>query len=577
MAAVLHHNCGNDFAIIASVGMSAARNGVFLKEATSEQKSALAHPSGDHLTFLNVYNQWLVEKSVEWSDANGVRHDVLLAADELLAKVRHACAGSMKQTPILLQDTPAGSDSTEGLLRSLVHALFRNVAHANDPHSTKAGFTLVTNFTNDPVCDAMINRSTCVAEKRDSPMNTIIYSTFGRAEANGKVKNSVTFVTLLPDGMLEEEAKVVLKGNEEALGDLREMLQMTKRIKEVIELATFDKTLLQRDTIQVIQKNMAQVKHEFPLASIKFVCDKEKMQEAEVRIMAPEICFESVKKRVVETLKSATPTTLKIKAAPEAAQKWFSAQEGGRFVLSDFGASEVNQLKEKLGDCVKVSYDGTTVYVQTLKSISSIVSKRIQGFFPAPAPPPTPTYKLKVTGFTSPHSASDLQTAISNLTPPIHSLSASPVAAPVVGMSYGWLNFADQATADAAKLQLDTIPTAVLSARALKASPAGPVRIESREGPGSASGSPGGSAVSTPDSSPRPPIVRSACLFNDKETRLRVLYCTPPDQTLMSVPAAQHEKEVFMLRLANFIVTQTRMFICNARSHSLCCRALCDF
>ena len=59
------------------------------------------------------------------------------------------------------------------------------------------------------------------------------------------------------------------------------------------------------------------------------------------------------------------------------------------------------------------------------------------------------------------------------------------------------------------------------------------------------------------------PVIRSTCLFVDQKTRLRLLFSDPPYALLQRQCRPQDEKEVYMLRLANFIVTQTDMFICN--------------
>jgi hypothetical protein len=638
LVAVQKYNCGNDFAILSSVGMSAVRAGLFLKQATADQKNSLAHPSGDHLTFVNVYKEWSKEKSIEWSEANGVRHDVLQSADELLTKVRRACAGSHNQDPIPLQDTPEGEDRTEGLLRALIHSFVNNAAHANDPNVTKSGFTLVSNFANDPVTDASIMKSTCLPEKSfklkvtgftrtyspqqietafsefkppfkvvraetvtssdgefycwlafadkptldaaahrlsksespdgvpflqhsflnaapDASMNTVLFSSYGRTEKGGKVKNSISFVSLLPDGMLEAEAALVFKDAGDQLKDFKAMMEMTKRIKHVTPLT---EGLAQKETCEVIHKSIKQVQHEFPLASVRFVCDNsspETLKKSEVRILAPEICFDSVKKRVDEALSSATPAKVMLKTSKEDAQKWFNVETGK---LSEAGQSELDQLKQKLGVDLKISYDPAKlcVNVQTLKSISDHVSKHLQRVFPAPPAPPKATFKLKVSGFTQAHSSQEIQTAVASalsaLAPPVKIISAGPVAPPAL---YSWLNFADQPAAAAAAQHLSQV--ALLSAAVLRPAPTGPQPISSQSDSGSASGG------SSPETSPGPPISRGACLFGDKATRLKLLHSDPPDPSLMQSPGSQHEKEVFMLRLANYIVTKTGMFICD--------------
>jgi hypothetical protein len=655
LVAVQKYNCGNDFAILASVGMQAARAGVFLKEATADKKKALAHPSGDHLTFINVYKEWSKDKSIEWSEANGVRHDVLQSADELLLKVRHACQGNFNQDPVPLQDTPEGEDRTEGLLRALIHSFVNNAAHANDPNLTKSGFTLVSNFANDPVCDALIMKSTCVPEKSfklkvigftrtfssqqienefsefkppfhvisaetvtsedgfycwltfadkptldaaahrldktrhpdgipcfgtsmgerarqwvnaapDASMNTVLFSTYGRTEKGGKVRNSISFVSLLPDGMLETEAPLVFKDAGDQLKDFKSMMEMTKRIKDVTPLP---QGLAQKETCDVIYSSIKQVQHEFPLASVKFVCDKsspETLEKAEVRILAPEICFDSVKKRVDEALSSAAPAKVMLKTTKEAAQKWF-AMGTGQF--SEAGLSELDRLKQKLGVDLKISYDAaqSCIHVQTLKCISDQVSKHLRSVFPAAPAPPIATFKLKVSGFTKAHTSQEIQAAFtslfSSLSPPISIVSAGAVQPPAV---YSWLNFADQPAANAAAQHLNTHQIPLLSAAVLKPAPSGPQATTSQGNTDS------GSDGSSPETSPRPPMSRGACLFEDKTIRLKLLHSDPPDPILMQVPALQHEKEVFMLRLANFIVTKTGMFICNSpTAHSFTC------
>ncbi len=558
LLAAVQNNCGNDFAILASVGMSAARAGIFLKEATAEHKSSLAHPSGDHLTFLNVYKEWSKEKSAEWSDSHGVRHDVLQAADELLTKVRRACSGGPKQTPIPLQDTPDGEDRSEGLLRSLVHSFVNNSARANDPNSMKQGFTLLSNFSNDPVTDAKVMRTSCLPDKAVSPMNTVLFSSFGRSEKNGKTTNSISFVSLLPDGMLEEEAALVFQGAGDQLEDFKAMMEMTKRVKHVVPLPP---DLTNKETCVVIHKSIKQVQHEFPLASIKFACDTsspEKLKKSEVRILAPEICFESVKKRVEQAISSASPAEAVLKTSKDAAAKWFDLATGK---LSEAGQAAFDQFKQKLGSDVKISWDATktAVRVQCLKSIRDHVATLLKNVFPAPPTPLTATFKLKVSGFTGTHTAEEVLSAAQQLAPSINLVSSSPVSA----LKYCWFNFADQPTAVAAAQYLTTTQVQLLSAPALVVkNPPVPI-IDSG----------GSSGDTSPDSSPDPPAFRSSCFFGDKATRLRLLHSSPPDAALQQQPAPQHEREVYMLRLANFIVTQTGMFICNLPALFLASRA----
>ena len=141
------------------------------------------------------------------------------------------------------------------------------------------------------------------------------------------------------------------------------------------------------------------------------------------------------------------------------------------------------------------------------------------------------------------------------MTPSINVVSSSLGADP----KYCWFNFADQATADAAFQYLSTTQVQLLSAN----QPA----LVVKQPPISITGTGGSSGdttpATTPDTSPDPPAFRSSCFFGDKATRLRLLHSSPPDAALQQKPAPQHEREVFMLRLANFIVTQTGMFICN--------------
>jgi hypothetical protein len=545
LLAAVQNNCGNDFAILASVGMSAARAGIFLKEATAEHKSSLAHPSGDHLTFLNVYKEWSKEKSLEWSDSHGVRHDLLQAADELLTKVRRACAGSPEQTSIPLQDTPDGEDRSEGLLRSLVHSFVNNAARANDPYSTKQGFTLLSNFSNDPVTDAKVMKTSCLPKTAVAPMNTVLFSSFGRSEKHGKMTNSISFVTLLPDGMLEEEATKVFHGAGRQLEDFRAMMAMTKRVEHVVPVPS---NLADEETCFVIQNNIKQVQHEFPLAIVKFAFDPsslEKLKKSEVRILAPKICFESVKERVEQAISSVSFAEAVLKTSRDSAAKWFDLATGK---LSEAGQSEFDQLKQRLGSDVKISFDASTssIRVQCLKSISRHVARLLKKVFPAPS---AATFRLKVSGFAQPHSAQEVLSAAQQMAPSISVVSAGPVSSRSMCCR---LYFTDQATAVAAAQFLASAQVPLLSAAALS------VKGQPAPIPG------GSSAEATPETSPDPPTARSSCLFGDRATRLRLLLSSPPDAALQQQPAPQHEREVYMLRLANFISTQTDLFICNS-------------
>ena len=161
-------------------------------------------------------------------------------------------------------------------------------------------------------------------------------------------------------------------------------------------------------------------------------------------------------------------------------------------------------------------------------------------------------------------SRQEIKDALTKLSPPIVVVSAGPVVPP---LTFSWLNFADKAAADQAVQQLTAVPCSFLSANVLKPAPNGAVPIAAQV---TDSDSLSASDGSSPGTSPRGAIgmlagrgSRGATLFTDGD-RLQLLHSDPVDPRLqVAACPTEHQKEFFMLKLANFIVTKTEMSICN--------------
>jgi hypothetical protein len=69
-----------------------SRGGLFIGkdfEQIKQRMSPFQDKTGDHITLLNVYNEWLEnDKSEDWSTVNGIDNTKLLLADGALKKVR---------------------------------------------------------------------------------------------------------------------------------------------------------------------------------------------------------------------------------------------------------------------------------------------------------------------------------------------------------------------------------------------------------------------------------------------------------------------------------------------------------
>lgn len=181
--------CSEEVAIIgcmaAAGGTRVFRSG---KGTPPPSQSPFAAQSGDHETYLNVYEAWLSNnQSQSWCDQHGLFSPVLEAASETLSKV-HRVMGQHMLAP---QQHPGGKSPhrSTAILQSLCAGYFRQLASAADPNDTKAGFWLVEDYDVNPKA-AMLYRPSVLTDK--SQVQTVL---FGEQMAAGNGQNLLMHVS----------------------------------------------------------------------------------------------------------------------------------------------------------------------------------------------------------------------------------------------------------------------------------------------------------------------------------------------------------------------------------------------
>lgn len=164
--------CSEEVAII---GCMAAAGGTRVFRAgqgtTHPSKTPFAAPSGDHETYLNVYEAWLSNnKSQQWCDQHGLHSPLLEAASEALSKVHRV----MGQHMLVPQQFPGSdmSQRSEAILQSLCAGYFRQLASAADPNDPKGGFWLVEDYDVNPKAAALY-RSSVLSNQQD--VHTVLF------------------------------------------------------------------------------------------------------------------------------------------------------------------------------------------------------------------------------------------------------------------------------------------------------------------------------------------------------------------------------------------------------------------
>lgn len=147
-------SCSEEVAIIACVS-AAAGGRLFTKNGSALNSFAAA--SGDHETYLNVYEAWASSgKDPAWCHQQGVSASSLNIADEMLCKV-HAAMGR-HQLPTTQFQGSAAARST-AILQSLCAGYFHQVATPADPTSAKTLFWLMEDFDVNPTSATLHRRS----------------------------------------------------------------------------------------------------------------------------------------------------------------------------------------------------------------------------------------------------------------------------------------------------------------------------------------------------------------------------------------------------------------------------------
>lgn len=147
-------------------------------QSQSQASKAFAAQSGDHETYLNVFEAWLAnQKSREWCSQQGLHSAVLEAADEILRKV-HRVMGQ-NQLPAVHFSGNDSSQRSTAIMQSLCAGYFRQLASAADPTDSAAGFWLVEDYDTNPKAAGLVRGSVL---QNTSPVHTVL---FGQQLATG--------------------------------------------------------------------------------------------------------------------------------------------------------------------------------------------------------------------------------------------------------------------------------------------------------------------------------------------------------------------------------------------------------
>ena len=177
--AAVNHQCSEEVAriacMVATGGSRVFRQG---QQGQGQSSGAFAAQSGDHVTYLNVFEAWLANhKSQQWCDQQGLHSAVLEAADEILHKVHRVMGQHLLPTVQF-----PGNDSTqrsEAILQSLCAGHFRQLASAADPTDSKLGFWLVEDYESNPKAAGLHRGSVLL---NTSQIHTVL---FGQQLATG--------------------------------------------------------------------------------------------------------------------------------------------------------------------------------------------------------------------------------------------------------------------------------------------------------------------------------------------------------------------------------------------------------
>ena len=162
------HNCSEDVAIIACVAVAGGGR-LFTGDGSALNHFAAA--SGDHETYLNVYEAWVASgKDSSWCHQQGLSAKSLEIADELLVKV-HSAIGRHNVPGYQFQGDAASRSAA--ILQSLCAGYHHQCATPADPSSAKSAFWLVEDFDVNPQ-SATLHRRSALYKKTDT--GTVMFS-----------------------------------------------------------------------------------------------------------------------------------------------------------------------------------------------------------------------------------------------------------------------------------------------------------------------------------------------------------------------------------------------------------------
>ena len=190
--AAVGRQCSEEVARIACMVATGGSRVFRQTQGQSQASSIFAAQSGDHETYLNIFEAWLANhKSQQWCDQQGLHSAVLEAADEILRKVHRVMGQNL--LPAVQFPGKDSSQRSKAILQSLCAGYFRQLASAADPTDSKAGFWLVEDYDTNPKAAGLHKGSVLL---NTSPIHTVL---FGQQLAAGNGEKLLACVSRVED------------------------------------------------------------------------------------------------------------------------------------------------------------------------------------------------------------------------------------------------------------------------------------------------------------------------------------------------------------------------------------------
>ena len=328
-----------------------------------EQNAAKDHfrmPSGDHETFLNVYEEWMdqpPEKRKAWADREHVNHAALKRASALMRKVqRRLQRVKVNRIPLLVPKED--EDRSDLIVKALAAGLAHNTAAAKDKSRGKEGFHLVEGHQTNPTL------------LRVHPVSSLDLSgsiPFVVFQSRTLTRKGDVMIT----GVTKATESQIIKANE-VVNTVGSWFDDFKT--QIRNMATVNKTVGpftgSRHTFNAVSLNIRDLKRAYPLASIKLRHQdaKSTTQDAKstpgrrrgspgrqpqkykysVAISAEKSIISTVVKDVTDAINSAADAKVSIKLGIKSLSKWGTEhkRKPGVLYLGKEGKSMLQAVKD---------------------------------------------------------------------------------------------------------------------------------------------------------------------------------------------------------------------------------------